>query len=778
MFEPMIETAPPPVRHGRWREVLRRQFWWFAATFGTVLGITTYVTMRQQAVYGARVTLRLEEERGGGGAADLLSPLAKQSSIPTEMELLRSRTLAEFVVDSLSLHVQLTEPSHVRRSNVLRHVTAGRNAARGEYRVRRGPEGVAAFAPTGREVHAPYDSVVQFGDVAFSVPRPARGDTGLIRLAVGSFDVAAEQVRQGLRVTRPQQTASIVAVEFEATDPVLARDVVNGIAGAYIAQRNAGERRQATATVQFLGAQVLTVSHQLETAENALADFRRSHLMVDPTAQASMEVQRMATLRTQGDEIVADRGALMELMKHLGQPRDSAATWTVFAASPVVIRNPAMSGIIAQLSSLESERSKLAGWRTSADPDVVTLDRTIAMLNQRLIALVREQVRNIVRVRAVHDSAVVRSGVQLREVPQSELEYARLRRQVDLTGEMFALLQTRLKEAQVSEAVETANVRVVDPAISSLVPIRPRRIQSYVFGLAGALFLGLVAVVLRELSATRVQTREDVIDLTTLPVLASIPRMIPAKRSRSADIHAGQRLITQQAPLSAAAEAYRGLRTNLAFSNRAERDTTRTIVITSAEPQDGKTTTAVNLAATFAEQGHRVLLIEADQRRPMLHHVFALGRSPGLSEVLAGAATLDTAARGVPLAPHTVGTLSVLTCGAAVPNPSELIGSSAMRELIATASAQYDYVLLDTPPLSVVTDAAVAGGLVDGVLMVARLGETHRQSLHRALEELRELGVSVRGMVLTDLRTGEDRYGQRYVNYYYADVQQDGVVGA
>ena len=774
----MIETAPPPVQHLRWREVLRRQFWWFATTVVAVFSFSTYFTMRQQAVFGSRVTLRLEEDRGRAGAADLLSPLATQSSIPTEMELLRSRTLAEFVVDSLALHVQLIEPSQRRLRDVLRHVTAGRDAARGEYRIRRGPDGVTAFGPTGRQVRAPYDALVQFEDVAFSVPRPALGDTGLIRLTVASFDAAAEQLRQGLRVTRPQQTASIVAVEFESTDPALARDVVNGIAGAYIAQRNAGERRQATATVQFLGAQVLTISNQLDKAETALADFRRSRLMVDPPAQASAEVQRMAALRLQGDEMGADRSALMELMRLLGQPRDSAATWTVFAASPVVIRNPAMSALISQLSSLESERSKLAGWRTSADPDVVTLDRTIALLNLRLVALVREQLSNMVRVSAVHDSAVVRSGEQLREVPQSELEYSRLRRQVDLTSELFALLQTRLKEAQVSEAVELANVRLVDPAILAAVPIRPRRIQSLIFGLAGALFLGLVAVVLRELSATRVQTREDVIDLTTLPVLASIPRMNPSKRARSIDVDAGQRMITQRAPLSAAAEAYRGLRTNLAYSIRSERDTTRIIVVTSAEPQDGKTTTAVNLAATFAEQGHRVLLIEADHRRPMLHRVFGVVRSPGLSEVLAGATTLDTAVRGVPLAPHTMGTLSVLTCGASVPNPSELIGSPAMRELITLASAQYDYVLLDTPPLSVVTDAAVAGRLADSVLMVARLGETHRQSLQRALEELRELGLPVRGLVLTDLRTDEDRYGQRYVNYYYADARQDGALGA
>lgn len=226
------------------------------------------------------------------------------------------------------------------------------------------------------------------------------------------------------------------------------------------------------------------------------------------------------------------------------------------------------------------------------------------------------------------------------------------------------------------------------------------------------------------------------------------------------------RLVTRLSPRSPAAEAYRALRTSIAFSALPQRRPLRTLVVTSAEPQDGKSTTAVNLAVALAEQGLRVLLAEADQRRPVLHRVLRAERAPGLSDILSGRAVVAEALRHVPLPEHATGQLDFLPGGRAVPNPAELAGSAAMRMLLADLAARYDAVVLDTPPLSMVTDGAVTGTLVDGVIVVARMGKTNRDSLRRAVDELRAVGAPVVGLVLTDVHHGEDRYGQRYGHYY------------
>ena len=197
------------------------------------------------------------------------------------------------------------------------------------------------------------------------------------------------------------------------------------------------------------------------------------------------------------------------------------------------------------------------------------------------------------------------------------------------------------------------------------------------------------------------------------------------------------------------------------------------VVVAGREPRDGKPTTAVNYATPLAGQGHRVLLIAADLRRPVLHKVLHSDRAPGLAEVLEGAVPLEQAIHAVALPEHATGKLDFMSAGKTVPNPAERLGAPETQRLLAALAERYELVVLDTPPLSVVTDAAVLGKAVDGVILVARMGATHAESLKRAVEELDGIGVRVVGTVLTDVHHTEDRYGYRYgydqYYYYYAE---------
>jgi succinoglycan biosynthesis transport protein ExoP len=169
-----------------------------------------------------------------------------------------------------------------------------------------------------------------------------------------------------------------------------------------------------------------------------------------------------------------------------------------------------------------------------------------------------------------------------------------------------------------------------------------------------------------------------------------------------------------------------------------------------------------------------VVLIEADQRRPVLHKVLHVDRTPGLSDLLGGMSTLERVARTIPLPEHASGSFTFIPAGHHAPNPAELLGSPAMRELIARLGEQFDQVVIDTPPLCVVTDAAVVGTQVDGVLMVARMGATHGEALRHAVEEMRGLGAKMVGTVLTDVNQREDRYGYRYGYYQYYEENGNG----
>src|SRR5262249_52604671 len=183
----------------------------------------------------------------------------------------------------------------------------------------------------------------------------------------------------------------------------------------------------------------------------------------------------------------------------------------------------------------------------------------------------------------------------------------------------------------------------------------------------------------------------------------------------------------------------------------------------------GKTTTALNLAVTLADQGLQVVLVAADQRRPVLHKVLHTERAPGLSDVLGGTATLEQVIRFIPLGDLASGAFAFIPAGHHVTNPAELLGSPALRAMLDSLTQSYDFVILDTPPLCVVTDAAVLGTQADGVVFVACMGATRSEILQQSVQEMKGLGAHVVGTVLTDVHEREDRYGYRYGYYDYYD---------
>jgi tyrosine-protein kinase Etk/Wzc len=315
--------------------------------------------------------------------------------------------------------------------------------------------------------------------------------------------------------------------------------------------------------------------------------------------------------------------------------------------------------------------------------------------------------------------------------------------------------------ARIAGSVDNDLVRLIDRAPYPIQPVFPKRRRDALLAAALGIFLGVGIALLLERMDDSVRTPDEVAEQLGLPVLGLIPAIRIERNGSTPAPALMERLVTHANPRSPVAEAYRSLRTNLAFTRA--RESMKTIILTSPGPADGKSTTVANLAITFAQQGQRTLLVDADLRRAVLDKTFSVPRSPGLTEVIVGEVALEQAVSSTD-----VPNLHVLGSGQFPPNPSELLGSTAMREVLRAAAEQFDVVLLDSPPLLAVTDAAVLSTLADGTILVVRMGATARQAVRRSLGQLQAVHARTIGAVMNDVDLKRSSYYGGYGYYYYS----------
>jgi capsular exopolysaccharide synthesis family protein len=382
-------------------------------------------------------------------------------------------------------------------------------------------------------------------------------------------------------------------------------------------------------------------------------------------------------------------------------------------------------------------------------------------------------------------------GRALDSLPRKEMNTARLGRDARLLQEMYALVQTRLKEAEITQGTQDPTVRLVDPAVAAGRPLRPRPVLNIALSLVLGAILGLCVALGREMVDRSVRSRADVIQAAGLPVLGAIPRVEPPlarslrglawRRKRHAlgprpdhsmvadengasraAARIAARLITRLDASRAFSESFNQLHANLALSHQEK--PIKVVVFTSALPGEGKTLSAINFALTAAARGLSVLLIDADLRCGVVNEVFRCARRPGFHEVLAGSARFDDGARAIPVGES--GTLVVLPTGEFIHGPSRVFQVERLRAVLLGLSPRYDLIVIDSPPVNLLADAALLGAAADGVIIVVRAGKTDAEALRFAMDQLTAARAPLIGTLLNDIdlrRYAHDDGAYRYL---------------
>ncbi len=758
--------------------LVRRNVGLIALVAGTTILGTVWYTWRAAPVYESRATIHVEQDRNAVMPdVELLSNVLRGGGVETEMALLRARHIAEAVVDSLALQVQLVRPHRASRDSIFSAVSASTFTEPAEYRLNLQDGSYSVVDVEGDQVASlrPGEATV-FNGIRLVIRRDLE-DLPEIRLRVNTRHQAVEELSSRLSVNRPFREADLIAVGYQGNDASLVRDIPNTVASGFIAQRRAAKKTEAISMVDFLTEQLATYSEQLRDAENAVTSFERGQQVVNVEGESAAQVGRLVRLQADRDEANAELQTLTDILVEIdenpeGGEGNRPSAFTRLAGFSTFLQNQAVTQLLTDLNNYQNELNDQLQMRERTHPDIIVLERQVGQIERQLEELASSYQSNLRSRVASLDQRLAAFGAELERIPQQRVQLQRLERRKATLETLYNQLSTRLKEAEIARAVEPGDVRISDFAMLPLDPIRPRKGRSLLLSILLGLSLGLGLAALRDYLDETVHTREDLARVTGLPVLALIPRIagtVNGNGRNGSSVH--DRLVTRFDVSNPASEAYRAFRTNITFLDLEKK--AQVLVFTSPGPAEGKSTSAANLAITLAQQGKKVLLVDCDLRRGIVHKVFEGTKEPGLTNVLLDQGTLSQALQQVSLDDDSV--LDVLPTGTLPPNPSELLGSEPMRRLVAQLRESYDTILLDSPPLNVVTDAAVVGTLADGVILIARAGATARDSLRFAANQLKAVKAPVSGVVLNDVDFhGRDRYygtGGAYRYYYRYDRQ-------
>jgi polysaccharide biosynthesis transport protein len=597
---------------------------------------------------------------------------------------------------------------------------------------------------------------------------PLQSDSNRTSALLGSF-------RGNLHVTLIPNTR-IIEIHYTSTDPQLAASVVNTLAATYVEQNFKTKFESTMQASDWLSKQLVDLQMKVETSQEKLVRYQKEHEIFGVDDKQNIITEKLDELNKEMTTAEFDR-MQKEPVYRQTQSNDPVAVSAAIVADTTAGGTGGTSALLDKLREQEAGlRIQIADLSTQFGPSYPKITQLNNQLKEIDRQLESETNKAVDHLKGRYEAALQRENMlrdsfdkqkqEANKLNESAIEYSILKRDVDSNRTLYEGLLEKLKEAGVTAGLRSNNFRIINAARVPTSPSEPNIPRNLLFASVLGVISGVGLAFLLENLDNTVRTPEQAQAISGLPSLGMIP-LGSKSTSRGA---AGKRLaltaskevvetVTQVRPQSQMAESYRALRTSLLLSNLGAPP--KVIMVTSARPQEGKTTTSINTAIVLAQKGVRVLLVDADLRRPSIHKTLGMGPRSGLSNVLTGSATLQQTITTSPILPN----LFIMPAGTPPPNPAELLASSNMRDLIVELRELYDHIVIDTPPTLSVTDAVVLSPRADATILVIRSGQTTKPALRRARDILMQVNAHVAGVLLNAVDLASPDY------YYYYEYQ-------
>ncbi len=756
--------------------IVRRQIWLVLAVLIMIVGPTVYFVRKTPPLFKAVSTIRLADDSRRALAGDAQSPydvIGRETDVlQSQIQILTSEAVATEAVDLGGL--RLRPAPKMQFVDELTNIRVADSTAADSISLSFGPTSVIATTRR-KQASASYGQPLEIEGVSFAVTqRPPVASTVL--QVVAREDAVGEAL--GGFSANPRPKTDIIDLSYVGSEPHQARRLTNTMAKAFQAHNAENSQLNSKRRRIFLEGQLKQTDSMLAAAGAAYSNYRSRQQVFSSKEKATAQERALVDIDMKRADLDAERRTYESLLAQAARSGEgNDASLRLLVSSPGIAANPVIQQLYSQLTLYEGARDSMAtAGAAPTNPDMVSVTSRINSTADRLMGAVRNQINALkARIQSM-DNLRAASSSQIAAAPATETEEGQLGQQVQTIQKMSEDLQGELQKAKMAEAVEAGQVEIVDLAKVPGGPIPSGATRKVALGVIVALLVGIGLAVVVDGMNTSIRRRTDIERVLQIPGLAVIPRLVrntavdrglqlalPRKTGngrkppRKKTI---EELVTVTDMRSASAEAYRTLRTNLIFSQAVQ--TLRTVLVTSASPGEGKTTTAANLAVSFAQHGMRVLLIDCDLRRGRLHKMFGIPREPGMSELVIGQEEAEVVIRQTDITG-----LYVVASGKLPPNPSELLGGDRMRKTLASLSEAFDLIVIDTPPLLAASDGAILATLSDGVVLVLRAGSTEGEAAQQAIQQLFGVGARVVGAVLNDPDAKVPTYGG-YYHYEYA----------
>ncbi len=585
-------------------------------------------------------------------------------------------------------------------------------------------------------------------------------DSALQTAMLGAF-------RGGLSIASVPATR-ILEIHYSSHNPKLAAQIVNQLIESYIEQNLKARFESTSQTSAWLTKQLADLQIKVEISQEKLVDYQKENGLVglddkSNVVTSKLEQLNMALTAVEGQRMQKEAAYHMALS---GNP-EMLQQSTQERIDPLEAYYAKEADLRTQLAATKAQFGPNFPKAKELSAQIAELENQIQSELKRALARSKAEYIEAEEHEKVLQAAFEKQKQEANQLNQSEIEYSLLKQNAESYRTLYDGLLQRLKEAGVAAGLRSSNIQIVDEARVPTAPYAPNMSRSLMGGLLMGCFLGFMTVIMFESLDNTVRTPEEAELISSLSALGIVPTHKESKR------FGGHSLLGQSAgppednireifsisrPRSEIAESYRSLRTSILLASRSR--SSKVLLVTSAMPKDGKTTTSINIAVALAQAGSRVLLIDADLRRPSIHRTLKLPNAAGLSTWLAG-----TDKDKPQILPSGVPNMDVLPTGPRPPYPAELFGLPAFGDMLETLRSEYDHVVIDSPPILSVTDPVLMSVLADSVLLVIRSRKTTKGALRRSLDVLHQANARVMGVVLNAFNVNGEEYA--YYRYYY-----------